>query len=74
MTPHLSSGNPDLRIEAAAALGASKNEKAVELLIERWPAERDANVKEALVLSLEATRDPRALEFAAARREQLRRR
>jgi HEAT repeat protein len=55
--------NPEVRLEAAAALGQCHEPKAIEILKERWQAHPDADVKRAILLSLGASREPGAAEF-----------
>ena len=59
----LTSRNEDLRIEAAAALGECPDLLAVETLIARWRIEKNADMKQAIVLSLGVSRVPEAKEF-----------
>ncbi len=61
----LTSPNPDLRFEAAAALGECPDTLAVEALIARWRIERSPEMKRAIELSLGVSRLPEAREFLA---------
>jgi HEAT repeat protein len=59
----LDAADPEVRLEAAAALGECNEPQAVEILKERWPAQVDPEVKRAILLSLGASRQPSAAEF-----------
>jgi len=59
----LDAADPDVRLEAAAALGECHEPQAVEILKERWRTHADAEVKRAILLSLGASREPAAAEF-----------
>jgi HEAT repeat protein len=59
----LTAAKEDLRFEAASALGECPELAAVEILIERWRVERDAEMKRAIVLSLGVSRVREAKEF-----------
>jgi HEAT repeat protein len=59
----LSAKDPDVRMEAAAALGECHKPEAVEILKERFPTQTDPEVRRAILLSLGASRQPSAAEF-----------
>jgi HEAT repeat protein len=59
----LTAKNEDLRFEAAAALGECPELPAVETLIARWRIEKNADMKQAIVLSLGVSRVPEAKQF-----------
>jgi HEAT repeat protein len=59
----LTGANEDVRFEAAAALGECPDVRAVEALIARWKAERSADMKRAIELSLGVSRMPEARAF-----------
>ena len=55
--------DPDLQIEAAAALGAARAPEAVEVLTKRFPRERSFELRKAIVTSLGASTLPAAADF-----------
>jgi hypothetical protein len=59
----LSAKDPDVRMEAAAAVGECHDPQAVEILKERFPSQTDPGVRRAILLSLGASRQPSAAEF-----------
>ena len=59
----LEAADPDVRIEAIAALGESNELDAVEILRAHWNQSRDPEMKRAILLSLGASRQPAAAEF-----------
>lgn len=59
----MDAADPDVRLEAAAALGECSEPKAVDTLKERWRIHADPDVKRAILLSLGASRQPSAAEF-----------
>jgi HEAT repeat protein len=59
----LTASNEDLRFEAAAALGECPELLAVETLIARWRAEKKAEMRRAIILSLGVSRVPEAKQF-----------
>jgi hypothetical protein len=59
----MQTGGPDVKIEAALALGTSRLAAAVDLLEETWANTRDSGLREAVLRALSATRQPRAFEF-----------
>jgi len=62
----LDSRNPGHRQAAMLALGESRREEAVELLIERWAHEIDPDARQTLLLALVTSRRGPALEFLLA--------
>ena len=59
----LDAADPDVRLEAVAALGECHEPQAFEILKERWRTHTDPEVKRAILLSLGASRQPSAAEF-----------
>lgn len=59
----LDSTNPDLPLEAAAALGSSNDPRSVPILIERYRATSDAMLTRSILLSLGASRHAEVAEF-----------
>ncbi len=59
----LESQDPDLRLEAVAALGECNDPEAVAVLKECCRTSRDPEVRRAIVLSLGASKQPAAMEF-----------
>src|SRR5262249_54235805 len=59
----LRSGNADLALEAAAALGESRHRQAFEALKECWEHHRDRAFKKSLLLSIGLCRQPFAIDF-----------
>jgi HEAT repeat protein len=62
----LASADPDLRAEAAAALGASPDPQALDVLKQCFAARIDGELKTAIVHSLAASRHAAAAEFLLA--------
>lgn len=60
---YLKSANADVALEAAAALGESKEPAAFEALKQCWEQTYDAEFKRSLLLSMGLSRQPAALEF-----------
>jgi HEAT repeat protein len=52
----LDAKNPDIRIEAAGALGECREPQAVDALKSRWPDQKDPEVRRAMLLSLSGSR------------------
>src|SRR5207245_899724 len=63
---YLQSVNADVALEAAAALGESKEPRAFEALKRCWEQHYDAEFKRSLLLSIGLSRQPAALEFLLA--------
>jgi HEAT repeat protein len=59
----LDHANPEIRLEAAAALGDCHELRGVEILEERWRTHADPDVKRAILLSLGSSRQPEAAQF-----------
>ena len=59
----LSTEHGDVCFEAVAALGASRNPKAIAALIACWRGERDPDVRNAILTTLGASRDSAAFDF-----------
>ncbi len=55
--------DPDLQIEAAAALGAARDPHAVEILTQRFPCERSFDLRKAILASLGASTLPASADF-----------
>ncbi len=60
---YLRSKEPDIRVEAASALGESRQPDAVALLKTAWNDESDGAVRKAILLALAASRQPEAIDF-----------
>ena len=60
---HLKSGAPEVRDEAALALGASRLPEAVKVLIETWNQPRDREFGSVLLRALSSSRQPSAIDF-----------
>src|SRR5262249_4317310 len=60
---YLESAEGDVALEAAAALGESKEPRAFEVLKGCWERHYDAEFKRSLLLSIGLSRQPAALEF-----------
>jgi HEAT repeat protein len=59
----LQSGDLDIRLEAAAALGESREVQAFEALKNCWENQRDSSFKKSLLLSIGLSRQPAAQDF-----------
>jgi len=55
--------DPDLQIEAAAALGAARDPEAIEVLTKRFPRERSFDLRKAILASAGASTLPAAADF-----------
>ncbi len=60
---YLRGKDPEIRAEAASALGESRQTDAVVLLKTAWQEESDASVRAAILLALAASRQPEAIDF-----------
>ncbi|MBI3683373.1 MAG: HEAT repeat domain-containing protein [Acidobacteria bacterium] len=63
---HLDGGGEDVRYEAAAALGESKEPEAFEALKACWQRTPDPRFRKALLISMGASRQPAAIAFLLA--------
>jgi HEAT repeat protein len=60
---YLQSSDPDIRLEAAAALGESKEKDAFLALKNCWESEHDPSFRKSLLFSMGLSRQPAAVDF-----------
>jgi hypothetical protein len=60
---YLDAAHPEIRDEAALALGASRRSDAVEILIERWKGTRSSEFGSVLLRALSSSRTQAAIDF-----------